>query len=85
MPLPPRSEDWLACHQRGDRWGFVSVDGEERTEASYGLAWSFNDGLARVINYYGFAFITPDGDVVLQLRQQDVRDFSEGMARVQEY
>jgi hypothetical protein len=47
------------------------------------LAWSFQDGLARVAFYEGIGYIDKQARVVIPPRFLDNRDFSEGLARVQ--
>ncbi|HFC00493.1 MAG TPA: WG repeat-containing protein, partial [Phaeodactylibacter sp.] len=51
----------------------------------FGLVWDFKEGMARVALREGIGFINTNGDLVLEPKSKwvDVRDFSEGLARVQ--
>ena len=47
------------------------------------LAWDYKDGRTRVISPEGFGFIDKKSRVVIPPKYREVRDFSEGLARVQ--
>lgn len=75
----------MAVCQRDEYWCFLNLQGDELIQPSFGLAWDFADGLARVafqdgIGYINekmeLAFYPPEGSV-------DLRDFHLGLAPVQ--
>jgi len=68
-----------------DRWGYLNADGSPLTPPIYPLNWSFENGYGRVILEGGIGFINQSGEVVIPGRFLEVKNFHEGLARVQVY
>jgi len=79
-----RFQDNRAAIMRNETWAYINQNGQKVTAFEYLLAWNFNEGLARVISNQGDAmFIDKTGEVELKVRCTDVRDFHDGLAKVQ--
>ncbi len=76
--------DGLAAFSKGEFWGYMDENGNEKTSDVFGLAWDYKEGLARAAFKDGIGFIDeeqklafypPEGSI-------DLRDFAEGMAAI---
>ncbi len=73
----------VAPFQLQQLWGIMDTMGKILITPQFGLAWDFNDQIARVFTEDGIAFINKQGAIVIPAKYLDVRDFSEGLAGVQ--
>jgi hypothetical protein len=89
--LPPQFEqlysfsDGFAPYQKDDLWGFIDREGRRVTSNIFGLAWPFENGMARVLTSTGMAYLTRD----LELRKTppsvaEIRSYSESLAAFKE-
>ena len=69
--------------QQDRLWGMMDTLGNKLTPAEFGLAWSFDDDLARVAFYEGTGYLNTEGQLAIRPRYREVRDFENGLARVQ--
>ncbi|MEM0992111.1 MAG: WG repeat-containing protein [Bacteroidota bacterium] len=69
--------------QQNKLWGMMDTAGNVLTAAEFGLAWSFDEDLARVAFYEGTGYLNPEGQLAIRPRYREVRDFENGLARVQ--
>ena len=75
--------DGLAVYNRDDYCGYLNPIGTEVTPPHFGLAWDFQEGLARAAFRDGIAYIDRQGRPALFERVLDMQDFSEGLAGIQ--
>lgn len=89
--LPPQFEqlysfsNGYAPYQKDDLWGFIDREGRRVTSNIFGLAWPFENGMARVLTSTGMAYLRRD----LELRKTppsvaEIRSYSESMAAFKE-
>jgi len=72
-----------AAYLENDRWGYLDLDGQRVTPPQFALCWSHQNGWARAATYQGICYVDRQGKIALQAPFRDIRDFSEGLARVQ--
>lgn len=72
-----------AVRNSSDQWGYLSGDGLPAIAPEYPLAWDFREGRARMIDQQGYGFIDKTGAFIIEPYFIEVRDFYEGLARVQ--
>ena len=79
-----RFQENRAAVMKNETWAYINENGKRITAFDYLLAWSYHEDLARAISNQGDAvFINKIGQVQIVVRCTDVRDFHEGLAKVQ--
>ena len=79
-----RFQENRAAIMKNDTWAYINQNGQHITGFEYLLAWNFNEGLARAISNQSEAiFINKTGQTQLIVPCTDVRDFHDGLAKVQ--
>ncbi len=78
-------EEGICCFQEGDLWGFMDVNGNVIKEAFTPLIWGYKNGYARAIVNQSVMFLNKKGELAFSKRFFEVRDFSDGLARVEIY
>ena len=78
-----RYQEGLACCRQGDYWGYLAPDGKLAIRPTFGLAWDFVNGFARVAGNKGTYFLNPHGEELYQSDWLDLRDFVNGRCPVQ--
>ncbi len=78
-------ENRMAVYQRDQFWGYLDASGKELTTPTFGLAWDYHDGFARVAFKDGIAYLNQNQDIAFYppAGAMDIRDFNEGYAPVQ--
>jgi len=75
----------MAAVESGELWGYIDGSGKLAIDYKYPLAWDYVHDRARMISQEGYGFINKTGDYIIPPYYIEVRDFSEGLARVQIY
>lgn len=78
-----RYQDDRACCLQDELWGYLDTDGHLVIPPTYGLAWDFVNGFARVADNKGIYFVRSDGSELFLPGWVDVRDFFESRCPVQ--
>lgn len=88
--LPPtydtvlRFQEGRTAIMKDELWAYINPMGQRITSFEYSLAWNFSEGLARAVSKNGEqVFINKKGKIEFIVDFEDVRDFHEGLARVQ--
>ncbi len=72
----------IACVCKGDKWGYINVDGTIVIPFKYEAANSFREGLASVKLNDAWGVINKHGDIVVDFIYDHVEDFYDGMADI---
>ena len=64
----------------GDKWGFLTADGEQLAEVKFDSVGVFHDGLAVVKAAERYGYIDRSGAIVIPIQWMAAYDFSEGLA-----
>ena len=80
-----RYRSGMAAVESGELWGYIDGSGKLVINYQYPLAWDYVHDRARMISQEGYGFINKTGDYIIPPYYIEVRDFSEGLARVQIY
>ena len=64
----------------GDKWGILTVDGEQLAEVKFDSVGVFHDGLAVVKAAERYGYIDRSGAIVIPIQWMAAYDFSEGLA-----
>jgi len=76
------SEGKAAVNIKG-RWGYILTDGSTLVKPQYRAAWSFKNGVARVLQMDGvYALLNASGEKFLELGKQSPAQPSDGLIRV---
>jgi hypothetical protein len=77
-------KDGLAVYGKGKDWGYMDLNGNERTRNDFILAWDYKEKFARAAFEQGIAFIDNQQMIAFYppIGTLDLRDFSEGLAPV---
>lgn len=79
-----RFQEGYSAVLKNGLWAYINTSGQLITPFHYSLAWNFREGLARVIvKKDEQIFIDKNGKTQLIIPYEDVRDFHEGLAKVQ--
>ncbi|MEP7321096.1 MAG: WG repeat-containing protein [Saprospiraceae bacterium] len=73
----------LACFIKDNLTGYLDTMGHHRIANIFLLGWDFNNETARYSLGEGIGFINPSGKAIYEAVFPDVRDYSEGLAKVQ--
>lgn len=68
--------------KKGEKWGFIDVDGNLVIEPQYEEAGAFSNGLAPVKTLNGWGFINQEGRLVIEDTFTEARSFYHGLAPV---
>ena len=79
--VPFVSEEPTAV-QIGDKWGFVSLDGQLVIEPQYENAGAFANGLAPVETLSGWGYINQSNELVIEDEYTEACSFYKGIAPV---
>ncbi|MBK9254808.1 MAG: WG repeat-containing protein [Saprospiraceae bacterium] len=74
----------MAAVSKNGFWGYINETGSQKAPIVLPIAWDYRNGAARFINRPGTGFLDKNGEIMLQTKYFEVRDFYEGLARVQE-
>jgi len=80
-----RFRSGMAAVEHDGQWGYIDSLGTLAIDYQFPLAWDFVGDRARSINREGFSFIDKNGDYIISPYYIEVRDFADGLARVQIY
>ena len=75
--------DGLAVFTKDNHWGYMDTSGNHAISNIFLLAWDFKNGVARYSLGRGIGFINTKGKAFHESLFPDVRDYSEGLAKVQ--
>lgn len=75
----------VAVYEFDGAYGYLGVDGNKITGASFPLCWDFVGDRARAIFDRGVGFLDKKGKPVIPAIFFEVRDFHDGLSRVQIY
>lgn len=65
------------------KWGYVDAQGNTVIPCKYGWAYSFSEGLAKVLLNGKYGYIDKQGHTVIPCKYDDADPFSEGLAWVE--
>jgi hypothetical protein len=74
-----------AVYLKDGYYGYLDLQCLQFTPPQFGLAWDFSGGFARAAFRDGIAYIDTSGTVPFLPDYQDIRDFHEELAAVQEW
>ncbi len=78
-------EEGRAAVALADEWGYIDIEGTLIKEPFSPLVWNFHHGYARVVVSGGISFVDSNFDYIMDRKFYEVRDFNDGLARVQVY
>ncbi len=78
-------QEGFAAFQINNKWGFIDLDGNEIKKAFSPLIWNFKNGYARAVADQGVVFLDKTMNRAFPGYFFEVRDFYEGLARVEIY
>ena len=78
-----RFHDGLAVFGKDGHFGYMDNTGTHIISNIFLLAWDFNNQFARYSLGRGIGFITTQGKAVHDVFYPDVRDYHDGLAKVQ--
>lgn len=78
-----RYNDGLAVFGKDGLYGYFDSTGEEHIHNIFLLAWDFKNGVARYTLGQGMGFINKEGKAAHDGLYPDVRDYAQGLAKVQ--
>ena len=76
--------DGLIAVKKGDKWGYLNVNGEVVIPCKYIYEWAglFSDGLAPVKKNGNWGYMNKKGKIVIPCIYEDACPFSEGLSKV---
>ena len=78
-------EEGICCYQVDELWGFMDMNGEIIKPPFTTLIWAYKNGYARAIVDQAVVFLNKKGEIAFPRKFYEVRDFNEGLARVEIY
>jgi len=75
----------VAVYELNEAYGYLALDGKKITGANFPLCWDFVGDKARAIFDRGVGFLNKQGQPVIPAIFFEVRDFHDGLSRVQVY
>lgn len=81
-----RPSDGMTAVMKGDMWSFIDENGQLISPFAYPLVWDYQEDLGRYIEpRKGIGFMDKKGNIAIEPYFIEVKDFNEGLARVQMY